>query len=205
MAKTNLKFKCVHCGSCCTDKNTLVNVTYNDILRLKDGLNLNIDEILEILGFFVFEVKPSEEEVSRMVIPPIETENGLAFVGLRKYGGGKCIFYDDKKNKCPIYTLRPNFCRTFPFTFKLSRNPEKNLEDRIIVQYTDKSLKYCKGIATNSPEVNIDNLKRLGKQVIEDLANNNILIEEWNQNVIDKNITPTVRNFILTILNIKEN
>ena len=205
MPKTKLKFKCIHCGSCCTDINTIVNLTYNDILRLKDGLNLNIDEIIEILGFYVFKEIPSEYEIKKMVIPPIETENGLAFVGLRKYAHGNCIFYDEKQNRCPIYSIRPNFCRTFPFTFKLSQNREKSLEDRLEVRYTDKALEYCKGIDDSSPDIDIKAIKKLGKQVIEDLARNNVLIQEWNQNVNNKKIIPTVRNFILTILNIKGN
>ena len=73
------RFSCVHCGTCCTDKNTLVNVTYSDILRIKKGLNLSLDETLEILGFYIFEKKPSIEELKKMVVPPIETEKGLAF------------------------------------------------------------------------------------------------------------------------------
>ena len=32
--KKEFRFQCVNCGHCCTDKNTLVNVTYKDILLI---------------------------------------------------------------------------------------------------------------------------------------------------------------------------
>lgn len=204
MVKTKFKFRCVHCGKCCTDVNTLVNVTYNDILRLKEGLNLNVDEVLEILGFYVFKEPPSDNEIKKMVIPPIETEKGLAFVGLRKYTSGNCIFYDEKKKRCPIHSIKPNFCKTFPFTFKLSQDRNKNLENRLEIRYTEKGLEYCEGINEDSPIIDTNEIILLGKLVIEDLASNNILIKEWNKNVKNKKITPTARNFILTILNIKQ-
>ena len=79
-----LRFECLRCGNCCVDKNTLVNITYFDILRIKDGLSLNFEEILEILGFYIFDKTPTEEELGKMVVPPIETERGLAFTGLKK-------------------------------------------------------------------------------------------------------------------------
>ena len=56
MNNTNdLRFECVHCGKCCTDLDTLVNTTYSDIIRIKNSLNLNLDEIIEILGFYIFD------------------------------------------------------------------------------------------------------------------------------------------------------
>jgi Fe-S-cluster containining protein len=41
-----LRFNCTRCGNCCTDKYTLVNLTYFDIIKIKSELNLNIDEII---------------------------------------------------------------------------------------------------------------------------------------------------------------
>jgi len=96
----NLRFKCVNCGKCCTDLNTLVNTTYSDILRIRNGLNLNLDEIIEILGFYVFDKKPTTKEIDKMVVPPIETEKGLAFIGLKKKSSGQCYFYNKKKKRC---------------------------------------------------------------------------------------------------------
>ena len=200
-----LRFECVHCGKCCTDLDTLVNTTYSDILRIKNGLNLDLDEVIEILGFYVFEKKLNIKEISRMVVPPIETERGLAFVGLKKRLNGKCYFYDETKKKCSIYDFRPNFCRTFPFTFKLfidldKENPKKS---EVEISYTEKGLKYCQGIGESAPLIDIDNWIQIGKKVIQDLTRNKVLIKEWNKGVKENKISPSVRNFILTIYNLE--
>ena len=204
MTNTNdLRFKCVNCGKCCTDLNTLVNTTYSDILRIRNGLNLNLDEIIEILGFYVFDKKPTTKEIDKMVVPPIETEKGLAFIGLKKKSSGQCYFYNDKKKRCSIYKFRPNFCRTFPFTFKLVIDKENSNENPIKVFYTEKGLQYCQGIGGESPNIEMDNWIQLGQRVIQDLAKNTVLIKRWNESVKKKEILPSVRNFILTILNLE--
>jgi Fe-S-cluster containining protein len=200
-----LRFECVHCGKCCTDLDTLVNTTYSDIIRIKNGLNLNLDEIIEILGFYVFDKEPTIKEISRMVVPPIETERGLAFVGLKKRANGRCYFYDETKKKCSIYDFRPNFCRTFPFTFKLlidldKENPKKS---EIEIFYTEKGLKYCQGIEGDAPIIDNDNWLQIGRKVIQDLTRNNVLIKEWNKGVKENKITPSVRNFLLTVSNLE--
>jgi len=204
MSNTNdLRFNCVHCGKCCTDLNTLVNTTYLDILRIRDGLNLNIDEIIEILGFYIFDKKPTIKEINRMVVPPIETERGLAFTGLKKKASDQCYFYNNKKKRCSIYKFRPNFCRTFPFTFKLLINKENSNENAIKVLYTEKGLQYCQGIGEESPTIEMDNWIQLGQRVIKDLTKNTVLIKRWNESVKKKQIIPSVRNFILTIFNLE--
>ena len=92
-----LRFICTRCGNCCTDKDTLVNITYLDILRLKKGLKLDLKEIIDVIGFYVFDQKLTEGALEKMVISPIETEKGLAFTGLLKNNLGDCYFYDIKK------------------------------------------------------------------------------------------------------------
>jgi len=199
----SLRFECVHCGKCCIDLNTLVNTTYSDILRIRKGLNLNIDEIIEILGFYVFDKKPTAKEISRMVVPPIETESGLAFVGLKKRLNGQCYFYDETKKRCSIYDFRPNFCKTFPFTFKLLIDKEKPKKSGIEIFYTEKGLKYCQGIGESALFIDNENWIQLGQKVIQDLSKNNILIKEWNKGVKENKISPSVRNFLLTIFNLE--
>ena len=92
-----LRFSCTRCGNCCTDKNTIVNITYLDIKRLISGLNLNLNEILEVVGFYIFDQKTSNSNFEKMVISPIMTEKGLTFVGLIKNAQGVCLFYDNTK------------------------------------------------------------------------------------------------------------
>jgi len=204
MSNTNdLRFECVHCGNCCTDLNTLVNTTYSDIIRIRNGLNLNIDEIIEILGFYIFDKKPTTKEIERMVVPPIETEKGLAFTGLKKKSTGQCYFYNNKKKRCSIYRFRPSFCETFPFTFKLLVDKGDSKKNVIKVFYTEKGLQYCQGIGNESPIIEVDKWIQLGQKVIQELAKNTVLIKQWNESVRKKVIVPSVRNFILTIFNLE--
>jgi len=203
MSNTNdFRFECVHCGKCCTDLNTLVNTTYLDILRISNGLNLTQKEVIEVLGFYVFDKKPTIKEVERMVVPPIETERGLAFTGLKKRPNGQCYFYDRKKKRCSIYNFRPNFCRTFPFTFKVFVNKDKSDENAIKVNFTEKSLQYCEGIGEEAPVIEKDIWVKIGQKVLQDLAKNTVLIQKWNESVKKGIILPTVQNFILTIFNL---
>ena len=198
------KFECTRCGNCCTDKNTIVNVTYFDILRIKNGLNLSIDEILETLGFFIFDKMPSEEELKKMIVPPIETENGLAFTGLNKRENGSCYFYNIDEKKCMIYNLRPKFCRTFPFTFSIIFNDKSPEKAKIKMSYTVKSIEYCPGIGTEAPLVDEDKWIQVGKETIEDLSKNNVLIKKWNEAVKFKKVSPSTRNYLLTIFNLND-
>lgn len=198
------RFECTRCGNCCTDKNTFVNITYSDILRIKNGLNLSLEEILEILGFYIFDKTPTEEEIRKMVVPPIETERGLAFTGLKKNSSGKCYFYDDKGKNCLIYKIRPMFCRTFPFTFRIFFNKEIPNKAKIKMQYTEKSIEYCPGIGEKAPLIDEDEWIKVGKITIEDMSANNILIRKWNEASEKGKIKPTARNFVLTFLNLEE-
>ena len=196
------RFSCVDCGNCCTNAQTVVNVTYSDILRIKKGMNLSLEEVLEILGFYVFGKKPSTEELKKMVVPPIETEKGLAFTGLKKKEGGTCYFYDEKEKRCLIYNLRPNFCRTFPFSFKILFDKQDATKAKIKLFYTEKGKKYCKGISTDAPLIDENEWIKVGKSTIEDMHNNNIFIQKWNEATNKKQILPSVRNYLITVFNL---
>jgi Fe-S-cluster containining protein len=198
-----LRFICTRCGNCCSDKNTIVNTTYFDILRIKNGLNLSLEETLEVIGFYLYD-KGITNEKHKMVVSPIETERGLAFIGLLKKGSGICYFYDDKIKSCKIYNLRPVFCRTFPFSFNLILNKSNKTSAKIMMFYTEKGKEYCPGIGIDSPLINENEWLELGKQTIEELNNNEILIKKWNNTVKLGQITATVKNFLLTIFNIKK-
>ncbi|MFX1384508.1 MAG: YkgJ family cysteine cluster protein [Promethearchaeota archaeon] len=195
-----LRFSCTRCGNCCIDKSTLVNLTYYDILNIKNGLNLNIDEILEIIGFYVFNKKNSQKDKERLVITPIESEKGLAYIGLRKNQSGKCIFYSSEKKKCLIYNLRPMFCQTFPFTFRILNESKSKSNLKLEITYTKKGIEYCPGIASNAPIIDYDYWINLGKKTLEYLKRNRIIIENWNKRVKDGKIIPSAKTFIEIIL-----
>ncbi|MBA7504459.1 hypothetical protein ES706_03102 [subsurface metagenome] len=199
MQKDRFKFRCIYCANCCSDKKTIVNATYLDILRITKGLNLTFNEILEILGFYIYEKNFSNDFIKKMVIPPIITEKGNTFVGLLKKSTGACIFLNEKK-KCKIYNLRPMFCRTFPFTFKVLNLRRSNLKINVQMFYTIKAKEYCKGISDNAPYISNKKWVKIGKKVIVELKENNKFIEIWNMNVKKGRIKPTAQNFIKTIL-----
>lgn len=201
MQKDRFKFRCIYCANCCSDKKTIVNATYLDILRITKGLNLTFNEILEILGFYIYEKNFSNDFIKKMVIPPIITEKGNTFVGLLKKSTGACIFLDEKK-KCKIYNLRPMFCRTFPFTFKVLNLRRSNSKINIQMFYTIKAQEYCQGILDNAPYISNKKWVKIGKKVVEELKENNKFIEIWNMNVEKGRIKPTAQNFIKTILKI---
>jgi Fe-S-cluster containining protein len=199
-SQNNPKFSCVRCGNCCKDKNTIVNLTYSDILRIKNGLKLSLDELLDILGFYIFPSSIDKRIKKRLVIPPLKTQKGLSFVGLMKSKDGKCIFYDDKNKKCLIYSIRPNFCRTFPFTFIIDENdPEK-----IRILITEKGKDYCLGLKEDAPKIIKKNWLRLGKRVLKDLKINADFIRNWNISVELDKINPSVKNFLLKIIKMED-
>ncbi len=196
----HLKFICVtRCGRCCTDKHIIVNVTYQDILRIINGLDLNINEILEVIGFYIFNQANSIGNQKRMVISPIETEKGLAYIGLIKNSEGICFFYDKGNDLCSIYDLRPMFCRTFPFTYLY-----ENRKD-LIINYTEKAKAYCPGIGSEASVIDYDYWTNLGKKVLEDLNKNQIFNKNWNERVNTNKILPSVKIFINMILALDEN
>ncbi|MBD3255268.1 MAG: hypothetical protein GF383_09260 [Candidatus Lokiarchaeota archaeon] len=198
------RFECTRCGKCCTDKTTLVNVTYHDILRIKENLNLTLDELLEVIGFYIFEEQLSEEDRKKMVTSPISTEHGPAFVGLLKNAEGSCYFYDKEKKRCKIYKLRPMFCRTFPFSFRLILNQEDKTKAKIKMRYTEKGKKYCPGITKDAPLVDLSEWIKVGKQTLEELNDNYVLMEKWNEAVEKKAIEPNAKNFLRTVLNLSK-
>lgn len=194
-----LRFVCTRCGNCCTDKNTIVNVTYLDIMRIIKRLKLNFAESLELFGFYVYEKSLTSHILEKMVISPIKTEKGFAFIGLLKNNQGICCFYDQRNKKCLIYELRPIFCRSFPFTFCISEINENTVKEEFDILYTEKAKKYCEGIGSDAPLIDIDQQIELGRNIIEDLKKNHIFNEDWNTMVSNKQISPSAKNFLKKI------
>ncbi|MEJ2248910.1 MAG: YkgJ family cysteine cluster protein [Candidatus Lokiarchaeota archaeon] len=198
------RFECHRCGECCTDPNTLVNLTYFDIIRIKEGLKLTNNELIRILGFYVYDTEPSEEDKKKMVISPIETEKGFAYMGLLKKKNGVCYFYNEKDKKCQIYKLRPMFCRTFPFSFKLDFKENSKKEPKVRLQYTKKGLEYCSGISEDSPNINKEEWLLLGKRTFEELNENYLINKKWNDAIEEGRIKPSVKGFIVFITKIRD-
>ncbi|MBY9006251.1 MAG: YkgJ family cysteine cluster protein [Candidatus Lokiarchaeota archaeon] len=192
-----LRFECVRCGKCCIDKNTIVNITYFDIIRLYTKLKLNIDELIHILGFYIFKQSLSKEFLSKMVISPVNTEKGSAFVGLRKLENHHCFFFNDKNKECKIHNIRPDICRAFPFSFFNNKNQEIN------IIYTEKGKQYCVGINENSPIINEHKLKDFANKFLNVLKKNEDIIKDWNNNISKIKQKSSVRNFLKYLLDLE--
>lgn len=197
-----LRFVCTRCGNCCTDKDTIVNITYLDILRLKTGLKLDLKETLEIIGFYVFNKRLTERTLEKMVVSPIETERGLAFTGLLKNNLGECFFYDKEKMKCLIYNIRPMLCRTFPFSFSMLTYKDNKAREDFEIFYTEKAKNYCPGIGSDSPIIKDDYWIKIGSETIQELEKNHRFNENWNKSVKNGNVIPNVKNYISVIYKI---
>ena len=195
------RFECIRCGTCCTDEKTIINLTRTDILRLSKGLKLTIDELLEVIGFYIFEKDITESEISKMVITPIMTERGLSFPGLKKNPNGICYFYNTDENKCRIYKIRPYFCRTFPFTFYYGEHNFIDDKKLVHIDYTNKGIEYCPGLDDKYPEINLKSWIKLGESVLTNLLDHENFIRTWLVKLKKSQKKPKAKEFLIEILN----
>ncbi|MFX1496250.1 MAG: YkgJ family cysteine cluster protein [Promethearchaeota archaeon] len=196
-----LRFECTRCGNCCTDQNTIVNTTYFDILRIKNGLNLTLDELIYVLGFYLYRGKISERIRKKLVISPIIIEKGLAFVGLFKKESGDCYFYNRNAKECTIYNLRPQFCKTFPFSFKRIDKETNDSSKEIKIFISKKGIEYCPGLNDKSPQIYLGEWLKLGMQTLEEIEKNENVIYTYNSLIQGNKLQPSVRNFLNFLIN----
>ncbi len=196
------RFECTQCGRCCRDKSTMVNLTYVDILRLAKALNQDYDKLIDSIGFYIFQEGVSDENLDKMVIPPIETQRGLAFVALRKEADGACIFLKND-NTCSIYEHRPNICRTFPFHFDAKAKNQPQNEIKITMSYTEKAKQYCLGVGVPNPVVDAEKWMKIGRKTVRNIVEEAAIIEKWNKAVESGKITPKAENYIKNIIRSK--
>jgi len=182
----NFKFECIRCGKCCSDTKTIVNLTFDDLKRLKEGLNLTLDDLLQITSFYLFKESLSLDTFEKMVIPPINTEKGKSFIALRKVEGGRCFFYNIEAKKCRIYSIRPCFCRTFPFSYNLTN------DNKIHILLTAKGKEYCPGLNDQAPLIKVDQWNSLGIKTLKELERNSKFVLQWNEG--EKK--PTAKKFL---------
>ena len=185
-------FECTQCGKCCGDPNTIVNLTYADIMRIAYEKNYSVEEFLNVVGFYQFDEElDGGDSNDKMVIPPINTESGPAFVGLLKNNNGACIFL--KSNKCSIYSARPNICRTFPFHFY---NIDKF---EIGMDYTEKAKEYCPGIHKKY-SVDVQFWKELGANTIRNINLEKEFVRKWNESTNAGKFPAKASNYLRIIL-----
>lgn len=91
-------FECKHCGQCCIDECTQINLSVGDIVRICKLLNCNVGELMDKIGIKPFGDPENTNE--------FEYELGLNI---------PCEFR--KGERCEIYSARPLNCRIFPYFF----------------------------------------------------------------------------------------
>lgn len=100
---------CESCGgACCTGASGYIWANYQEIEEIANFLNLPIEE------FATMYLKKVKHRYS-LIEKKLDDTNYA------------CIFFDNNKKQCTIYTVRPRQCRTFPFweTFKTDKEEVK--------------------------------------------------------------------------------
>ena len=95
-----------------------------------------------------------------------------------------------------------DYLQSFSFTFQIFFNKADRTKAKIKMSYTEKGELYCPGISADMPPIDEEKWIQLGKKTIEDLNDNNIFINKWNDAVRIGQITPTVKNLLSTIFNL---
>ena len=113
MGKKTVRFKCHHCGHCCTDVVCLP--TPSDVIRIVRATGEDPYRFLEFLG-------PDEISEVDENDPTWLDCNGRRFImGLRR-GKKGCYFLRKKTRRCKIYAARPLLCRLYPFRLQENRS-----------------------------------------------------------------------------------
>ena len=106
-----MPFECKHCGQCCIDECTQINLSIADIARIAKFLNIGIGELIPKIGFRPFANPENTNE--------FDYEIGLNI---------PCEFREGER--CKIYPARPLNCRIFP-SFFLGNFETEQLKDVI--------------------------------------------------------------------------
>ena len=97
---------CLECpGKCCNGESGNIFVNRKEIEVISKFLGMEVSQFIEeylIKVSYKFSIK--------------ETKTNKNYA---------CIFFDNKKNKCSIYPVRPNQCRTFPFWSYFKDRPKE--------------------------------------------------------------------------------
>jgi Fe-S-cluster containining protein len=139
--------------------------------------------VIRALDFYLVSGVDSPEGLRD--IPSINTEQGPAYIALKKLETGDCVFLKD--NLCMIHLIRPMVCMSFPFVFS------NNDDEKTWGLSARKEI--CPGLGSG-PEVEISDLKELAVAVLKDLSIYKDFAEEWNS----EEENPMATKLIETIL-----
>ena len=105
----NFKFNpetCIGCpGKCCNGESGNIFVNSKEAEAISRFLRIEVSKFIEEYLVKIY---------CKFSIKEIKTNKNYA-----------CAFFDKKRNKCSIYPVRPNQCRTFPFWDYFKDRPEE--------------------------------------------------------------------------------
>lgn len=188
LPKNPVNFRCTKCGACCSDPRLFITVTVQDIHRwFLFGEELKT--ILNVIGFYVFNQEEKEMLQEKLLTIPLETEKGPAFIGMLRGSDGRCMMLDEEK-KCKIYELRPMACRQFPIGISEDLDNKKT-----IIGVSPFAVKICEGLGIGK-RIKTEELIDLAKDSQFAIEGDRIFIGKWNEMVQNKEVEPTVENFL---------
>ncbi|MDQ1324898.1 MAG: uncharacterized protein QG564_21 [Campylobacterota bacterium] len=98
---------CETCGGrCCTGESGYIWINYDEIEKMASFLELSIE------GFAALYLRKVKHRYS-LIEKPLAKDNFA------------CIFFDESKNRCCVYPVRPLQCRTFPFWQQFKNNEDE--------------------------------------------------------------------------------
>ena len=106
----NYKFTpsaCEACGGhCCTGESGYIWAKYSEIENMAQFMHLSVEDFA---SRYLKKVKHRYSLIEKQLAP-----DNFA-----------CIFFDEHKNRCSIYPVRPLQCRTFPFWEQYKNSEEE--------------------------------------------------------------------------------
>ena len=94
-----IHFECQRCGTCCTGDPGIIHIEREEFTRIAEYLTVQVPIFIE------------------KYLYPIKSGHSI-----REHADGRCCFYE---NRCTIYPVRPDQCKTFPFWFENLRSQKK--------------------------------------------------------------------------------
>ena len=184
IGSTSIRFECQLCAACCKHDRLIVTVSGRDIARIASSLNLSAEEITRALDFYIIS-KDEQLPEGLKHIPRVNTEQGLAYVAIRKSDDNSCVFLND--DLCMIHPIRPSSCISFPFFFENSKDG---------IKWGLSALRpICPGLGLGV-KVTQSFLMETGSMILEDLEIYRQFVREWNESVEE----PKALDFIRRVL-----
>jgi len=159
----------------------------SDIAKIAAVLGLGPEDMTKALDFYII-ADGESIPIGLEKIPAVATEQGLAFMAIKKMENGDCIFL--KEDMCMIHPVRPLVCQSFPFVLN-------EVEGQRTWGLSAKK-EICPGLGTGL-QVSENEIDELASTILPQIQMYREFTEEWNATQIN----PTVLELLKAILSDK--